>query len=466
MKLSESYLFENEQMKRNGYSDDDISIPSEFDKEILEQKIKDRVIYKSEESQTNSNEWFKQEQQNCNSFSQSDFDNVTRQFWNKNGKSIWIMKLGERRSLYSKFRQHHFTYCDPEIREHQKNVILETEKLEHIRIARWTEVCNFAPVIGMTLSYATAQREVLSSVKPRVCIVDEASEIPEAQLMSLVSSNRLEHLIMFGDNQLSRPDVKSKTAQEHGLDVSLFERWIKCNRDHVDLKQQSRMHPSVHELVRTLYNNVDPTEHSVAQNIPKILGVPSHVFFMTHDNTDKNWKCFKKINTFEAKFVASFAFYLYQQGYDPAIITILTPYVDQQKLIWESLKPELRREPGQDLPYNLNGRFDKEQSKVGKIQVKLLDEYNHDENQIVLLSLVAVSEKWHDEALNTLNDKKRVIIALSRALHALYIFGNEKMLQKSEVWAPVIKKLKDLCKRFFYLNNFFIQFKELCFLPI
>ncbi|CAG8559317.1 178_t:CDS:2, partial [Funneliformis caledonium] len=427
--LSKSYLFENDKMN----NEDDISTPSDFDKEILEHQINDRVICKCEEDQE-----LKPEGQNYKY--QIDFASVSKKFWSKSGKGIWSMTSSERRLLYNRFRQHHLEFCDSEIRERQKKAILEAEKLETTQVARWTEVCNFAPVIGMTFNYATAYREVLASVKPRVCIVDEASEISEAHLMSLISSNRLEHLIMFGDNQLSKPNVKSKTAQEHGLDVSLFERWIECGGDHVNLKQQSRMHPSVHELVRTLYNNVDPTEHSVAVNIPKIMGVPSHVFFMTHNNFDENWKT----NTFEAKFVASFAFYLYQQGYDPARITILTPNVNQQKLILESLKPELKKEPGQHLPYNIHGRLDKEKTKAGKIQVKLIDEHNNDENQIVLLSLVAVSEKWYEEAFKVLNDKKRVIIALSRALHALYIFGNEKMLQKSQVWFPVIEKLKTI----------------------
>ncbi|CAI2178295.1 2586_t:CDS:2, partial [Funneliformis geosporum] len=434
--ISKSYLFENDQMK----NDDDISTPSDFDNEILENQINDRVICKCEEDQ-NLNE-LKPEGQNYRY--QIDFANVSKNFWSKSGKGIWIMTLNERRLLYNRFHQHHIEFCDPEIQERQKKAIFESEKLETTRVARWTEVCNFAPVIGMTFSYATAYREVLASVKPRVCIVDEASEISEAHLMSLISSNRLEHLIMFGDNQLSKPNIKSKTAQEHGLDVSLFERWIECGGDHINLKQQSRMHPSVHELVRTLYNNVDPTEHSVAENIPKIMGVPSHVFFMTHNYYDENWKT----NTFEANFVANFAFYLYQQGYDPARITILTPHVAQQKLIWKSLKPELIKEPGQTLPYNIFGRLDKDKAKAGKIQVKLIDEHNNDENQIVLLSLVAVSEKWYEEAFKVLNDKKRVIMALSKALHALYIFGNETMLHKSQIWSPVIEKIKTIPNAF------------------
>jgi hypothetical protein len=440
--LSESYLFENDRTKSNGVYDGDISISSALNKEILDQQIDDRVIFKSEEDSREGNN------HNYSKY-RNDFFDMTKGFWGDGGPNIWIMTLDERKSLYNNFYQHHVKLIDPRIINLQKDAILEEEKVKSVRIARWTEVCNFAPVIGMTMNYAIANREVLNTLKPRVCIVDEASEISEAQLMFLIASNRLEHLIMFGDTQYSKPDVKSKTAQKYGLDISLFERWIKCDGgDHVRLKQQSRMHPEVHELVRVLYDEKDDKNEN--KNIPAkdnpIMGVPSHVFFMTHDNFDENSK-FCSTNTFEAKFVINFAFYLYQQGYDPAKITILTPYFAQKRLILELLNPELKKEPQDD---NIFGRFDKDRNKTGKIKVELIDNYYSDENEIVLLSLVAVSENWHEEALKMLNDKKRAIIALSRALNALYIFGNQKMLSKSEIWAPVVKKLANTRK---FSNN-------------
>ncbi|GET02004.1 NFX1-type zinc finger-containing protein 1 [Rhizophagus clarus] len=430
--LSKSYLFENDWMKNNGCNDDEISIPTDSDKEILNHQIDDRVIFKPEEChQINYN--------NLLSKHKLEFVNVAKGFWGNSGKNIWDMGLDERKSLYDRFCQRHKEFCDPKIRGIQKSAILDAENAKSTLIARWTEVCSFVPVIGMTVNYATIYRELLTTIKPRICIVDEASEILESQLMYLISSDRLEHLIMFGDTNYSKPDVKSYTAQKHGLGVSLFERWIKCDGKTVCLKQQSRMHPAVHELVRTFYDE-DRTENIVKENIPKIKGVSSNVFFMTHNNFDKNWTSFKKTNVFEAKFIIKFAFYLYQQGYDPAKITILTPYLGQKLLILNLLKPELKRDLSK---YNLYGRFDKERSQAGKIRVELIDNYTSEENEIVLLSLVSVSKNWHEEALKTLNNKKRAIIALSRALHALYIFGNDELLCKSEIWAPIVKLTRE-----------------------
>ncbi|PKC05407.1 hypothetical protein RhiirA5_485610 [Rhizophagus irregularis] len=428
--LSKSYLFENDWMKSNGCNDDEISFPTDSDKEILNHQIDDRVIFKSEDGY---NSFFS----NSNFYKhKTEFANVALGFWRNNGKNIWDMKVDERKSLYDRFCQRHKNFCDPKIRDIQKSAISDAENAKSTLIARWTEVCSFVPVIGMTVNYATEYRELLTTIKPRICIVDEASEILESQLMYLISTDRLEHLIMFGDTKYSKPDVKSCTAQKHGLDVSLFDRWIQCDGKSVCLKQQSRMHPAVHELVRTFYDE-DGTENIETNNIPKIKGVPSNVFFMTHNNSDdEKWTSFKKTNTFEAEFIIRFAFYLYQQGYDPAKITILTPYLGQKLLILNLLKPELKKDLSRNSKY---GRFDKERNQAGKIRVELIDNYSSEENEIVLLSLVSVSKNWHEEALKTLNNKKRAIIALSRALHALYIFGNDDMLRKSEIWAPIVK---------------------------
>ncbi|RIA96822.1 hypothetical protein C1645_754039 [Glomus cerebriforme] len=434
--LSESYLFENDWTKSNGCNDDEISLPSNFDKEILDNQIDDRVIFKSEECKVRANLNFN----NKHNTENAEFSDVAKNFWKTSGKNIWEINLDGRRSLYDRFCQRHIEFFDPKIRELQMNAISEAEKPKSALLAKWIEVCSFAPVIGMTVSYATAYRELLTTIKPRICIMDEASEILESQMMFLISSDRLEHLIMFGDIQYSKPDVKSRTTQDYGLDVSLFERWIKCDGKFMCLNQQCRMNPDVFELVRTFYDKKE-TENVAANNINNIKGVTSNVFFMTHDKfDDENWTSFKKINTFEAHFVVRFAFYLYQQGYDPAKITILTPYLGQKILILKLLNPELK----QELTNIYNGRFDKERNQTGKIKVELIDNYSSEENDIVLLSLVSVRKNnWRKEALKSLNNKKRAIIALSRALHALYIFGNEEMLRKSEIWAPVVKKLAE-----------------------
>src|SRR3954470_2891089 len=119
--LSESYLFENDRTKSNGLYDDDISISSTLNKEILDHQIDDRVIIKSEEGQANPREG--------HNFSKyrTEFNNVTKEFWRASGPDIWIMALDERRSLYNNFFKHHIKFCDQRIINLQKDAILEEE---------------------------------------------------------------------------------------------------------------------------------------------------------------------------------------------------------------------------------------------------------------------------------------------------------------------------------------------------
>ncbi|CAG8849770.1 5805_t:CDS:1, partial [Racocetra persica] len=169
----------------------------------------------------------------------------------------------------------------------------------------------------------------------RICIVDEASDIPEAELMSTLSLDKLEHIILIGDKYMSKPDVKSVIAQRGNRNVSLFERWMLIGGKYVELTQQSRMHPKIYKLMNVLYNcklNID----SRANNIPSIPGIASNLFFMSPEHNDNANEHGIIRNEHEAEFVANFAFYLFQQehNFDPQRITILTPFKAQKQLIW------------------------------------------------------------------------------------------------------------------------------------
>jgi hypothetical protein len=77
------------------------------------------------------------------------------------------------------------------------------------------------------------------------------------------------------------------------------------------------------------------------------------------------------------------------------------------------------------------------------IKVVNVDNYQGEENEVILLSLVRSNDSGQIGFLKTSN---RVCVALSRAKHGLYIFGNSKCLvgqKKLELWSKVIQHLKD-----------------------
>ena len=83
-------------------------------------------------------------------------------------------------------------------------------------------------------------------------IVEEAAEILEPQLVAVIPPS-VQHLIMIGDHKQLRPTVMfNRLARHHHLDVSMFERLVKCGLPHRSLDTQGRMRDELAELLRVL----------------------------------------------------------------------------------------------------------------------------------------------------------------------------------------------------------------------
>lgn len=69
-----------------------------------------------------------------------------------------------------------------------------------------------------------------------------------------------------------------------------------------------------------------------------------------------------------------------------------------------------------------------------------MENYQGEENRIILLSLVRNNEKNN---IGYLTMKNRICVALSRSREGLFIIGNQDLLaQCSETWKSICKKLK------------------------
>ncbi|KAI9256089.1 hypothetical protein EDC94DRAFT_650481 [Helicostylum pulchrum] len=90
-----------------------------------------------------------------------------------------------------------------------------------------TDLCQRSSVIALTADFAVANRVLVSCLRPRAIIVDDASEILESTLASTILGTRAEHLVLLGNNDnSSKPHLNNTnmTGDPHNLDVSLFER--------------------------------------------------------------------------------------------------------------------------------------------------------------------------------------------------------------------------------------------------
>ena len=82
----------------------------------------------------------------------------------------------------------------------------------------------------------------------------------------------------------------------------------------------------------------------------------------------------------------------------------------------------------------------KSKANIGNIQICVVDNFQGEENDIILLSLVRSNEEGKVGFLRTDN---RVCVALSRARHGFYIIGNMSQLcHNSNLWKDIKIQLK------------------------
>ncbi|KAF4718961.1 hypothetical protein FOZ62_028407 [Perkinsus olseni] len=184
------------------------------------------------------------------------------------------------------------------------------------------------------------------------------------------------------------------------------------------------MRPEVSQLVQHFY--VDGLiDHDRVTVYDRVGGVAKDVFFIDHREREQAFEGTSKRNEFEARYAAKLALYLVRtQQYNAEDITLLTPYIGQKRLIRSSLEADLRRSP--------------DGVKAGT-RVVTIDDYQGEENKIVILSLVRSNKA---RKIGFTGIENRVIVAMSRAKEGLYIIGNSEMFENDISWEAIICKLR------------------------
>ena len=278
-------------------------------------------------------------------------------------------------------------------------------------------VMRNADVIGMTTTCAARYLPVLQDIGPNIVIVEEAAEVLEAHIVTTLSKG-CQHLILIGDHKQLRPSPSVYAlATKFNLNVSLFERMI-LNGVHFDsLELQHRMRPEISILMRHIYNNLK--DHNDVKEVENIRGVSKNVFLLNHkhtEETDQDDTSYS--NRFEAEYAAALCRYLLQQGYKPQNITVLATYTRQLFLLKEKMPRDA----------------------YGDVVITVVDNYQGEENEIVILSLVRSNVHGTVGFLKTEN---RICVALSRAKKGFYIIGNFELLSSnSELWRKIVDDME------------------------
>ncbi|KAL2002464.1 hypothetical protein VTN02DRAFT_6731 [Thermoascus thermophilus] len=337
-------------------------------------------------------------------------------------RDLWKVPANARGAVYNTLRKLAKAKILPRFRQLLGAYDKNCAKLQTGKWERDCVILEQARVIGMTTTGLSKYRALVSSLKPKIIIIEEAAEVIEAPV-TVACVNSLEHLILVGDHKQLQGhcSVKELEGEPFFLNISLFERLVHNGIDFKALTRQRRMHPEIRRLLSPIYDNLQ--DHPSVLNRPKIPGMGDvRSFFFCHTWPESSDSLSSRYNQEEAQMIVGFFLYLVFNGVPVRHITILTFYNGQRKKLLKLLK---------DHRY-LQGQY---------VKVVTVDSYQGEENEIVLLSLVRSSERGN---IGFVSVENRVCVALSRAKSGFYIFGNGASVAIADpLWWEIVKMMGD-----------------------
>ncbi|TFY69868.1 hypothetical protein EVG20_g2978 [Dentipellis fragilis] len=333
-------------------------------------------------------------------------------------------------------------------------------------------------LIGCTTTGAAKLVSLLTTIGPKVLMVEEAGQVLEAHIIaSLLSiSYALEtrsNCARLWRHTLPAMSMDSERGRElFKFDRSLMERLASNGMPMSQIDVQRRMRPTISHFPRTiLYPKLQ--DHAVVQNYPPVQGVEKDVFFFSHTHPENGEAdSVSKFNKFEVRdiddvfyygvlnieqveMIRDLVLYFLKQGpYNgPGDIAVLCAYLGQLQKVRAALRDlkiavaiddrdedALARRGEEDL-----SGFDQVLvSKHASIRLGTVDTFQGEEAKIVIVSLVRNSGTFEGgSSIGFLKSINRINVALSRAKHGLYVLGNSANLVQNATWAKVIREMED-----------------------
>ena len=332
--------------------------------------------------------------------------------------NIWLLTSSDRRRLYLFWIESYRERFRAEIQRGEQEYDQLCQEQEAVRFDEEEEVIRRATVVGMTTSGAARYHSTLQSVAPRVVVIEEAAEVMEAHIITSLSHDT-KHTILIGDHKQLRPKATVyELAQKYNLAISLFERMVMNSMDCKRLSIQHRMRPEIAALTKRIYDH-EIVDHETVCKFEDISGLTHNLFFIDHCEPEVHINGMQSYsNPHEADFLVALCKYLLLQGYRRSQITVLTMYTGQLLLLQEKMP----------------------RKTFWGIRVCAVDNFQGEENDIILLSLVRSNL---DQRIGFLNESNRICVALSRARQGFYCIGNFKLLRsQSKLWQEICNDLE------------------------
>ncbi|KAF1998618.1 P-loop containing nucleoside triphosphate hydrolase protein [Amniculicola lignicola CBS 123094] len=379
----------------------------------------------------------------------------------QNYPEVWLMDKTSRVALIRKWEKEIIEERVAELGNLVQKYNVCQDQLTRLFRGKTSQILETKRIIGCTTTGAAMYTTDIQKASPGVVLVEEAGEILESHILTAMTANT-KQLVLIGDHKQLRPKVNnySLTVEKgdgYNLNQSLFERLVLANVPHTVLHQQHRMRPSISSLVRRLtYPELEDAPKTKGR--PNLRGFQNDVIFVSHNEPEFNAERIadrreegaksSKENAYEVDMVLKCVRYLGQQGYGTDDLVILTPYLGQLYLLMKTLSKE--NDPV------LNDLDSFELIRAGllspagahiskrKIRISTIDNYQGEESEIVIATLTR-SNKVGD--IGFMKAPERVNVLLSRARNALIMIGNADTFMESrkgrEVWTPLMEQLRE-----------------------
>ncbi|XP_069390104.1 NFX1-type zinc finger-containing protein 1 isoform X2 [Paralichthys olivaceus] len=329
---------------------------------------------------------------------------------------IWTLSLSDRWRLYRLWLERYRLELRSTLLAAEQAYQNTVERLADVKQHESLCILKKAKVIGMTTTGAAKYRTILQEVRPCLVIVEEAAQVLEAHTITTLNQ-ACQHLILIGDHQQLQPSVTVyELAKNFNMEISMFERLVKMGLPFVRLTNQHRMRPEIARLL-TPHIYAELENHPSVFQFDNIKGLNTNLFFVEHEHPEHTDGTSRQ-NQHEATFVVALCRYLLLQEYKPEQITILTTYMSQLNCL-RNLMPA---------------------RQFSGVRVHVVDKYQGEENDIILLSLVR--SNVHGK-VGFLSIPNRVCVALSRARKGLYFVGNSATLETVKLWSNIFHTLEE-----------------------
>ncbi|TBU41804.1 hypothetical protein BD309DRAFT_964525 [Dichomitus squalens] len=377
---------------------------------------------------------------------------------------LWQMSLLERARLADEWekkirwlaytsQQDHYKSLKEEYREACKE---HDDMRDEVR----RRLLSQTDLIACTTTGAATLTSLLSSIQPKVLMVEEAGQVLEAHILtSLVTSVR--HLICIGDPQQLRPTMATFTlSMDSGIgnelykfDRSLMERLSDVGYPMSQINVQRRMRPTISHFIREiLYPKLEDNE--IVTRYPPVQGMQKDVYFLNHLNKENGTEdSVSKFNTYEVDMIKDLVLYFLRQGAysGPGDIAVLCAYLGQLQKVRAALR-DLKiavsvdeRDADQLARQGLDEDVEFQEVVVAKhIRLGTVDIFQGQEAKIVIVSLVRNSGQIDTESasIGFLKSANRINVALSRAKHGLFVLGNAANLRKNQIWSTILDEME------------------------